>query len=161
MESRNVLVKVHREEIKTSHARFDCAVVLLENIVKVVGCLGGDGPDLLVTPSVARDEENWNAPDLYPTLSVTCPGFVCKFVGPQALADSSRRSYPGIIIYSLLSVEIEGVFAGEAGVFCVKVVQPRVGRAHVRHATAFRVNLSCDERVEYQGKQANARHGNG
>lgn len=70
MERREILIEVHREEIKISHAIPQNGWIVLERVVEIIGSLGSKRPDLLVAASIARYEKN-GCPSQLAELSVS------------------------------------------------------------------------------------------
>ena len=68
----------------------------------------------------------------------------------------SRASNLCVMVDSLFAVQVQGVFAGEAGVFGVEVVELGVRRSHVRHATPLWADLSCPGRMDHGRQEADA-----
>ena len=127
MKSCNVFVEVNSEEIKTAHACINGDTIMLQVVIEVVGGFRGYRANLLITPSIARDEENGNATKLSPSQSVS--GSACALSWRK---EKHRvANYLFCIIDALLSVEIQRVLGSEPGVFGIKFGKMLIRRAHI------------------------------
>lgn len=64
MKCRYVFVEIHGEEVETSDASIESAMIVLEIVVKVIGCFCSYRTDLLVASCVARDKKYGNSKEL-------------------------------------------------------------------------------------------------
>jgi hypothetical protein len=70
MEGGYILIKVDSEEIQISCSSTDCRRIVPQDIVEVSCSLGGNGPNLLVTTGIPRNEKYRNTFDLTRSQSV-------------------------------------------------------------------------------------------
>lgn len=54
----NVFVEVDSEEVKIAYASIERVAIVLKTLIKVSGCFGCNGPNLLVAASIAGNEDD-------------------------------------------------------------------------------------------------------
>lgn len=135
MESGNVFVEVYREEVEALGTSLERRMVVLHNFVPIIRSFGGNRSNLLVAPSIARDEEDRNPSQLQARSA-------CFFA--PIMRSIGRVAYLGIVINALFPVQIERVFAGKSRVLSIEVIELGIGRHHVGHAAAFGVELPVE-----------------
>ena len=57
MKCRYIFVEIHGEEVETPDASIESAMIVLEIVVKVIGCFCSYRTDLLIASRVTRDKK--------------------------------------------------------------------------------------------------------
>jgi hypothetical protein len=100
VKGRDVFVEIDGEEVQAADSRLNRRLVLMEYVVEIICRFGGNGPDLLVAASVARNEENGDTFDL----GDVSRELMQPFVGRRAGNKDGLSSYLILVINSLLSI---------------------------------------------------------
>lgn len=68
-------------------------------------------------------------------------------------------THSAVIVYATLSIEVQRVLAGKAGVLGIKVVEFVEDGAHIRHLTALGVELARHERLGHEEERRKTEQG--
>ena len=126
----DILVEVGEEEVESPLARSQRMSVVLQDVVEMARSVGSKRSSLLVAASIAGYEEDRDALD------------------------------SGLEIDAAFSVQVQGVLAGKAGVFGVKVVEFGVCGGHHGHLASFGVQLAREKGLS-DGREEGESEGGG
>jgi hypothetical protein len=110
VESGNIFVEIDSEEVQAAAASLERRRVVLDDIVEVLGRLGGNWPHLFIASGIAGYEEHRDAFDLKK----------CMSFGRQDVRDLTSEPYSCVLVKATFAVKIYGIFAGKASVLGIK-----------------------------------------